>query len=87
MTIGVLKSHLVYVHVDNDIQNFRGRWNGGSYPCHNENYDLAESHSDVGIQNVAFGYWDCQICDFFSVTSGVLKSHLAGVHVHNSIQK
>ena len=24
MTIGVLKSHLVYVHVDNDIKNFRG---------------------------------------------------------------
>ena len=40
------------------------------------------------IQNVAFGYWgDCEIYDLVSVTSGVLKSHLPGVHVHNSIQK
>ena len=33
------------------------------------------------IQNVAFGYYgDCKICDLVSVTSGVLKSHLADVH-------
>ena len=33
------------------------------------------------IQNIAFGYWgDCEICDLFSVTRGVLKSQLADAH-------
>ena len=33
------------------------------------------------IQNVAFGYWgNCEICDHFSVTRGVLKIHLADAH-------
>ena len=38
-------------------------------------------HND--IQKIAFGYWenweDCKICDLDSVTSCVLKSHLADV--------
>ena len=30
------------------------------------------------VQHVAFGYWeDCETWDLFSVTRGVLKSHLA----------
>ena len=49
--------------------------------------NLADVHVDNDVENVAFGYWNCQICDFKSVTSDVYKSHVSDEHVHKSDSK